>query len=218
MDYSLKLVTAPLKEPLSLAEVKLDRGIDLADATFNTSLELLISAARRWVEHFTHRHLIEQTWDLLLPKGFPWLEGCHYLQDPHEIRIPRAPLKATGGITHVKYLDSNGAQQTFAAGAAGYIVGARSEPALIAPAFGISWPSTRDHIDVNGNYPVEVRFIAGYGSQATDVPEDLRKAMLLLIGHWHENREAVDPGIGGQLDPIPMGLEAILWQYRFSPW
>jgi len=212
MEYYLKLVTAPAKEPVSLAEVKLDRGMDLADATFNTSLELLITAARRWCEHFTSRCLIEQVWDMLLPNGFPVTNRVAMLLDPYEIRIPRAPLKATAGITHVKYQKTDGTQDTVLA--TDYVVGARSEPAIVAPAYGKSWPSTRDYIDASGNYPVEVRFIAGYGAAASAVPEDIRKAMLLLIGHWHENREDVSDL---NLATIPNGVEAILWQYRFFP-
>ena len=217
MKDDLKLVTAPLKEPLTLAEVKLDRGLDPADATFNTKLEDLITSARQRAEHDTNRYLIEQTWDLLLHDGFPWLANCHYQYVPHEIRIPRVPLKVTGGIIHVKYLDTNGAQQTLVAGT-DYYVGGRGEPAVVVPAHGKSWPSTRNYMGSGGEAPVEVRFTAGYGTNATDVPKRLIEAMLLIIGARFENREEIDPGTGGQLGPIPDGAARIFSEYHFTPW
>ena len=92
---------------------------------------------------------------------------------------------------------------------------ARGEPALLLPAYGKSWPSTRVWVDANGNYPVEVRFIAGYGTAGTSVPETFRQAMLLLIGHWYENREEVSESL---LSKVPTGAEALLWMDRFHPW
>jgi len=211
MNYSLKIVTEPAKEPVSLAEVKVDRRMDAGPSPFDSSLEDKISSARRLVEFDTNRCLIEQTWDLLYRNGFPWLESCHSEIDPYEIRIPLVPLKAASGITHVKYLDTNGAQQTLAASA--YDVISRGEPAIIVPVYGTSWPSTRDW-PTGGNYPVEVRFICGYGTAASAVPAPLKRAILLLVGHWHENSEDVTDL---NLATIPNGYEAIISRYRFFP-
>ncbi|MGH9649596.1 MAG: head-tail connector protein, partial [Terriglobales bacterium] len=169
------------------------------------------------------------TWDFLLQDGFPgsygsgvpcWdvppVSGVYQMLTGRssEIRIPRAPLKVNGGIVHVKYLDAAGAQQTLAAGT-DYVVAARSEPARVMPAYGKSWPGTRNWIDATGNYPVEVRFIGGYGADPKDVPENFRQAILLLVGHWYENREEVSEASLGQ---IPMAAEALLWQERYFPW
>jgi len=226
LRYDLKLVTPPALEPLLVGgDVKLDVKFHLSLeglTTIQTAyLNNLIKAARIWAENFTSRCFIEQTWDLLLPGGFPpyrhcidIVDGFGYQATDGGIRIPRVPLKATGGITHVKYLDTAGVQQTLTAGT-DYVVAARSEPAIITPPYGKSWPSTRDWIDASGNYPVEVRFIAGYGTAGTSVPENFRQAMLLLIGHWYENREEVSEAALAQ---IPLAAEALLAQDRFSPW
>jgi hypothetical protein len=227
MDYYLKLVTAPALEPLTLEQIKDHLRLDSTDQ--DLMLGSLIKAARRWTEHFLSRCLIEQTWDLLFTNGFPaftgWdtglpaqyvtfgRTGLPFVHCLNEIRIPRAPLKATGGIVSVKYLDATGAQITLVAGT-DYVVGARSEPAIIAPAYGKSWPATRNYLDATGNYPAEVRFIAGYGAAGSAVPENFRQAMLLLVGHWFENREEVS---GSSLASIPKGVEALLWQDRFIP-
>jgi len=231
LRYDLKLVTAPALEPLLVGgdeklDVKSHLRVEAPTPAEIAYLNNLIKAARIWAENFTSRCFIEQTWDLLLTGGFPpssehprnqigryaTKDDLHILSND-ELRIPRVPLKTTGGITHVKYLNTAGVQQTLAG--TDYVVAARGEAALIVPAYGKSWPSTRDWLDASGNYPVEVRFIAGYGTKGTDVPETFRQAMLLLIGHWYENREEVSEAALAQ---VPTAAEALLSQDRFSPW
>jgi uncharacterized phage protein (predicted DNA packaging) len=43
-----------------------------------------------------------------------------------------------------------------------------------------------------------------------EVKQKWKQAMLLLIGHWYEHREEV----GVQMQKVPMGAEALLWQDR----
>jgi uncharacterized phiE125 gp8 family phage protein len=216
-DFELKEVTAPAVEPLLVGgDAKLDvtahLRLDAPDGLETAYLNNLIKAARRWAENATGRFFIEQTWDLLLPHGFPC--SANYVLSSNEIRIPRAPLKASGGIVSVKYLDVNGTQQTLTAGT-DYASAARGDVGVVLPAYGKFWPAVRVWIDASGNYPVEVRFIAGYGTDGTAVPEHFRQAMLLLIAHWYENREEVSEG---RLATVPMAAEALLSQDRFSPW
>lgn len=59
--------------------------------------------------------------------------------------------------------------------------------------------------------PAAITFIAGYGAPA-DVPAAIRQAMLLLIGHWYENREAVS--LGASPSALPMAVDALLALYR----
>lgn len=46
---------------------------------------------------------------------------------------------------------------------------------------------------------------------AAPVPPALKQALLLLIGHWWENREAV---IEGDFRKVPLGFEALIAPYR----
>jgi uncharacterized phiE125 gp8 family phage protein len=56
----------------------------------------------------------------------------------------------------------------------------------------------------------EIRFSAGYGLDATDVPPDLRQAVHLLATHYFENRES-----GAAHDmTMPMAVRALLQPYR----
>ncbi|OHV13006.1 head-tail connector protein [Kushneria phosphatilytica] len=42
--------------------------------------------------------------------------------------------------------------------------------------------------------------------------EDIQLAMLLLISHWYENREAAVPGVS--ISELPMGVEVLIHPYR----
>jgi uncharacterized phiE125 gp8 family phage protein len=106
-------------------------------------------------------------------------------------------------VTSITYTDENGVSQTWAASL--YLV----DPAggRIQPAYGQVYPSTRAGI-LNA---VAVRFVAGYGAAATAVPENLRHAMKLLIGHWFLHRESVTPET---MTELPHAVEALLEPFR----
>lgn len=50
------------------------------------------------------------------------------------------------------------------------------------------------------------------GEFITDVPEPIRFAILLLVGHWYRNREAVV--IGASVANLPFAVDALLQPYR----
>lgn len=58
---------------------------------------------------------------------------------------------------------------------------------------------------------VRVTFTAGYGA-ASSVPQAIKQAMLLMIGHWYATREAVN--IGNIVSELPIGARALLAPYR----
>lgn len=62
MKYVLERVAAPEIEPLTLAEAKLHLGEFDDITTHDNEIEALIAAAREWVEDYTGRALIDQTW------------------------------------------------------------------------------------------------------------------------------------------------------------
>jgi len=181
----LKLINAPATEPVTLTEAKAHLRVDgSADDTLITAL---IVAARQAAEQITGRALITQTWDLMLDAFEPTIE---------------LPMPALQSVTSVKYLDSNGAEQTLASG--NYKVDAVSEPGRIIPAYGLDWPATRDEIN-----SVTVRFVAGYGAAAA-VPQPIKQWMLLKIGELYENREGTQTGT---VTAMPF-VDALLHPYR----
>ncbi len=49
-------------------------------------------------------------------------------------------------------------------------------------------------------------------AEMEEVPADLRQAVLMLVGHFYENREATLVGISA--DEVPLGVWDILNQHR----
>jgi uncharacterized phiE125 gp8 family phage protein len=188
---ALKSVTPPAKEPVSLAEVKLHLRVD--DDADDTLIGALVTAAREVVEAISGRALVTQTLEMV-QDGWPIIRY---------IRIPRPPLQS---VVSIKYTDSSGTEHTL--DEAVYFVDAESEPGRIALRSGQSWPATALQ-ELNA---VRIRYTAGYGD-AEDVPARFKQAILLLVGHWYENREDAQPNAATMAE-IPHGVNALLWLDR----
>lgn len=176
----LSLVTAPIQEPLSLAEAKVH--LRVTDSDSDTYINTLIVAARKHIEVVTRRRLVQQTWDYTLAE-FP-------LED---ILLPIQPVSS---VTSVSYVTPAGASVSFSSGASPdvpkYDVITDGPRTRVFPKYNVSWPATRVH----GN-AVIVRFVAGY-EPSTDspmdytanVPGDLKVCLKLIIADLNENRES----------------------------
>lgn len=167
---SLKLITAPTAEPVTLTEAKAHLRVIGADE--DTYITALIVAARQAAEHITGRALMAQTWELALDA---FKAG---------ISLPRPPLAS---ITSIKYLNDAGALTTMDASA--YLLDDHSEPARLLPAYGATWPATRNQANA-----VLIRYVAGYANAAA-VPQEIKSWILLRIGLLYENRESVVAGV-----------------------
>lgn len=191
---SLSLYSAPAGEPVSLDEAKAHLRVDVDDE--NVTIDALITAAREWIESFTARPLLPQTWDLKLD-AFP----CG------AIVLPKPPVTAVSSIT---YLDGAGVSQAW--GLSNYLTdlpsGPKAAAARITPAYGVSYPATYGVMNA-----VTIRFVCGYAN-AESVPAGLRAAMLLLIGHWYMNRESVNVTIGSNVATVPQSVESLAWPFR----
>jgi len=185
---ALKIAVVPADEPVTVAEAKEHCRVDVT--TDDATIQGFIETAREVVEVAMRQALVTQTWDLYLD-SFP---GTDYLE------LPLPPLQS---VTYVKYTTKAGVLTTF--DSASYMVDTYSQPGRIRLKDTYSWPSDELQI-VNG---VNVRFVCGYG-EGVDVPRKLRLAILLLVGHWYENREAVATS-GAVPKAIPLAVESLLW-------
>jgi len=90
-----------------------------------------------------------------------------------------------------------------------YMVDTISTPGWVIPV--TAWPSTKGVANA-----VAVRFVCGFGPEALDVPAPIRHALLLLIGHYYENREQVLAQYEGNAVAltIPFGIENLLSAFR----
>jgi uncharacterized phiE125 gp8 family phage protein len=78
-----------------------------------------------------------------------------------------------------------------------------TQPLRILPARDASWPSVTCEPGA-----VKVEFKCGYAT----IPADLRWAVLLMVGHFFEHREAVTTDLNAM--DLPMGVASILERYR----
>jgi uncharacterized phiE125 gp8 family phage protein len=185
---TLKLVTAPAAEPLTTEEVKAHLRVDISDD--DTLINSLTTAAREHVEHLTRRQLMPATWRLSLdsfPGNFQ-RRGAWFRETPEgtDILLPRPALTA---ITHIKYYDASGVLQTLSTDV--YSAQTDDEPGRVTLKYGQQWPDTQDVANA-----VVITYTSGYSTgsdavtSAAAVPKSLKQAILLLVAHWYENREA----------------------------
>lgn len=196
---ALFLTTPATVLPISVADVK--KQIRKDDADDDDVIEnLLIPAAIERGELATWRQFLSAVWTLKLD-GFPcepWLE------------LPRPPLLST--TLTVTYIDGAGIAQTW--DASNYIVdaptGPRARRGRLAPAYGVSWPTTQARINA-----VTIVFTAGYGTTAAAVPARLRMAMLQDAATLFAHREDVVKGTN--VTPLPRGSSHIYQSFKSYP-
>lgn len=180
--------TPPDTEPVSLAEAKAHLRVDHgADDALILSL---IAAARGLAEARTDRRFISTALCLYLD-SFPCRSGGL-------IELPGGTVTA---VASVKYRDPDGTLVTM--DTADWQADLHTVPSRLFPAYGTSWPSTKDVPNA-----VEIRYTAGYGAASSAVPAHLRSAVKLILGHLYENREAVN--IGNITNELPFGVEALI--------
>jgi len=193
----LVLVTPPAVEPINLIEAKTHLRVDIADD--DTLITALITAARGYCEAFQNRAYVTQTWQL-------WLDDW---PDKDRIIIPRPPLQS---ISSVKYYGTDDTEYVF--DAENYFVDTKSEPGRAVLTYNKSWPS----VTLRPANAVCVEFVAGYPAEGEDlaanVPEKIKAAIKLVLGHLYERREE---GVEKALSELPFGAKALLWQERVVP-
>ncbi len=178
---------APAAEPVTLAEVK--AHLRLAHASEDELLGGLIRAAREDVERATGMALIDQSWRLALD-AWP-SQAC--------VPIARHPVREILSVT---------------------VYGSEGEASLIDPAGYqldmLSRPA-RLHFEtrpaplrvLNG---IEIDFSAGFGEAGTDVPDLLKRAILVLVAHWYEFRASY--GAADQPVSYPPAYERMIAHHR----
>ncbi|MER2519736.1 MAG: head-tail connector protein [Bdellovibrionales bacterium] len=202
---SLKLITPPAVEPVTLAEAKQQARIDLGDD--DAFVTALIVAARQWAEHYTGRAFLAQVWQLWLDDapgaGDEMAFGVSDLScaDCGYVALARAPLMA---VSSVQTFDDNDVATVW--NAANYYVDTAHEPGRLALRRGAVWPvPTRA---VNG---LMIQYMAGYGAEAGAVPETIRMAIRQLVAHWYEHRGEASLDAAAM---APLTVRALLDPYR----
>ncbi|RYC26840.1 head-tail connector protein [Ciceribacter ferrooxidans] len=181
MTYAL--ITPPAAEPLTLAEVKAHLRLD--DAGEDGLLAGLVTVAREHLERQTGLMLITQTHRLYCDA---WPAGG-------VIQIDRGPVQAIESVT---VYDGDG--NPLHVSLQDHLLDGESRPARLwlrdPPAPGRA---------LNG---IEIDFRAGFGDTGADVPDTLKRAMLMHVALMFCYRGAVAPA--DQPAAIPAGYDRLV--------
>ena len=193
--FDLTVIAPPSTEPVGLAEAKMHCRVD-HDAE-DALLSLLIQAARGLVEEMTGRALITRTLEWRVDRWATLL----YLPYPPAI-----------DVLQIEYTDAEGVTRRLPPSA-------YSLRNSVTPAYIRLDTAQLPTVELARDGAIVVRYRAGYGG-AEDVPMALRQAILLLVGHWYLNREAVGAS-GVNQSELPLAVSSLLAPYRlywFQEW
>jgi uncharacterized phiE125 gp8 family phage protein len=174
------LKRGPDAEPVSVAELKAHLRVNESD---DTLLRTLISSARMTVEAQAGLRLMTQSWLTLISD---WPRG--------EVQLPHWPVQA---ISRIRLLGP--------------------QPALVDEAVydtQLAARPARLFVDVTHaprplrtRHGIEIEQQVGYGDAPSDVPDNLRLAVLMLAGHWYDMD---DFGQYRPENPMPKPVQQIL--------
>lgn len=199
MDFSLKLITPPILEPVSVEDVKIYTHID-----HDVDDKLLLSwikTARILAENHQRRAYFEQTWEMSFD-NFPNLP----------LFIPRPPLNH---IEFIHYYDSNNTMTDMDLDE--FIIDTSHEPGRLSHGYNEIWPS----VILRPIDAIKIRYVCGFVSLTVDdstttttepesipLPENVKDAIYLYCAYRNENRS-------GEIEKVPRQFYDLLNQDGF---
>jgi uncharacterized phiE125 gp8 family phage protein len=181
------MVTPPSGQPVTLAQVKTHLKVETNDE--DAYLQELIASAVATVEAETGKAMLTQTWRLYLDDWPP----CGLVE------LSVAPVRSVGPVT---VYAANGTPATLVP--ADLVLDRHGEPPRL---FLRKRPDAGR--EING---IEIDIVAGYGEAGTDVPDQLVRAVLVLVAHWHAHRGAAsEAALSGS---FPKGFAALVAPFR----
>jgi uncharacterized phiE125 gp8 family phage protein len=185
---SLRTLTQPTVEPVSLAEAKSHCRVD-TDAD-DALISAYIKAAREWCEAYCDETFVHSQYRMTLDSF------------PVEIELPRPPMASAGTATAVSVTYTLENQSTATLSTSEYRVDRNSVPGVLRTNYNGSWPSHL--LDYNA---VTVTWWAGRDATGASTPQRVKNAILWLVGMWYERRMAAD---AVSLSEIPFGVKSLL--------
>lgn len=189
----LKIIALSVGEPLTLEECRAHLRVQPYEVDSNDSgthpdddlIMAMQGAARAHCENFLGMSISQKMYELSLDQ-FP----------SGPITMPVSPLMSVESVTVGEGSDA-------LLDDTAYTVDHFSVPERLLPV--TVWPTVTAAPNL-----IRIRFVAGYGdgSDAEPLPPEIRAAMLLMLGHLYEHREAVN--IGSAPNELPLGVEALL--------
>lgn len=163
--------SGPSSEPITLSEAKKQLEISESDDAHDEQLRTAIQEAREQWEADTDSITCYQTLRIKT-------EACIDM-----LVLPKKPIVS---ITSIKYYDTTNTQQTLSTS----IYSLDTAKAQIRLKYLQVLPSALDRWDA-----WEIIYQSGYSQDGTLVPAIAKRAMLLLVGHYFENRDMIGSGM-----------------------
>ncbi len=187
--HSIKRTTPPATTPVTVKQAQDWLGVSGDDAI----LRRLILAATGMAERYMRRALITQTWTMAIdewPGGVvDWWDAWHAVtqveggEDVLELPYPR--LQSVTSVTTYD-VDDTASSVTVADY---FIVDTNAEPGRLVLRSDQAWPA-----DTRIGVRAEIVYVAGYGSDDADVPDDIKQGLLNLVTWQYEHRGDCDAG------------------------
>ena len=187
------IVAEPTAEPVTLAEVKLFLRLLPDDTSEDDFISGLITAAREYCENFTGRALATQTIMMYLDSV------------PGTKEVPMPPLQS---VDKIEVIDADKTAHELTAGT-DYLIDDGEVSSIIFMASAQEAAALLYPVN-----PVQITCTVGY---STDIPVGIKQAIMLLVAHWYENREAV--ATNGEVgERIALGVRSLCLQYKIARW
>jgi uncharacterized phiE125 gp8 family phage protein len=185
---------------ITVADVNFSANIILGENTTDEDalIQTFIVAARIYVENLLNQKLITQTikvsYDRFPPQG-------------DLLKLWTSPIQS---LTSIKYYEEDDTENTL--DNTTYEVDNFAEFMRVIMRSGNTWPN----ISLRNLNGVVVECVAGFGDTAADVPQDIKQAIKMLVGHFYEHREATENkntsvGIATYID---MAIKELLYMRR----
>lgn len=190
-----RVATAAGTYPITTAEAKAQCRVE--HTVDDDLIGVYIAAATEDAEALTGRVFISSTLEAYLDR---WPKG-------RVIDLPAPPLI---GVTSVEYY-ADGESTLTTLDSAKYVVDTISEPGRIQLDEDEDWPDLENRINA-----VKITYTAGW-VDAASVPQSVKQALLMAVGHWYEQRSAVN--VGNISTEVPMTTRHLLAKHKaFSEW
>lgn len=181
--------------PLPLEDVQLDLRVD--DTADAPTLKRLIMGAAGFLERRSGFVIIPGTFEAILCGGWPI--------DAFEIM--RGPLR---GVTAIQYLSDNAVWSD--ATLTDFQISALEKSFVVSPLSTFVAPDIFSDLD-----SVKVVFEAGFRSdtsgadEAPEMPDELKTTLVMLVGHYYQNRELF---AADKIAEVELGAGALLASVR----
>jgi len=203
----LKVTTQPTIEPISIEEAK--EHLRLDDDIDDIPVLTFIKAARLWAEKYTGRAFITRTVQQYLDSTASILDplyegirtGIETRAYSNYIELAASPVIS---VTSINYYNDSDTQSTWAT--SNYYVDNVNDLGRIYLRDGGTFPT-----DLRAANGLEINYTAGYGTSRSDIPSDIKLAMLQYMTFAYEHRGEQE---GGTPPMPPKILSTLLNPYK----